>query len=148
ARVAIECDDSEAFKHNYDRCWEHYGGGAAPQLNARLEKLITAARRRKLAGAAQHEEQTLAAVSPEHVRSELARAHGQPERAGRALALLLEATGAVAGHLYGIRAADIERLASHAAAEPGARLEEMLRRFLRAESDEDRTLAVDEIANM
>jgi hypothetical protein len=145
ARVAVDCDDAPAFMHHYTRCWEQYGSGAYPPLTARLEKLMTAARRKKLAGTTRRGN-SLAVVSVERVRDEMAAAKTKDARAKCALALLLEAAHAQAGHLYGIRDADIEWLASVAAPMPGAELEDMLRSMLREQSDEERTLGVEELS--
>jgi hypothetical protein len=145
ARIAIECGDAEAFKQFFARCWEQYGGGAYPPITARLERMLTAARRKQLVDATQDAAPD-ASAWPERVRAELGQATDAGDRARRALSLLLESSHAISGHLYGIKGAEIELMASHAPAAPEPALEKMLRDFLRAESDEDRTLALDEIA--
>ena len=145
ARIALEAEDTEAFRTHFDQAWIEYGAGAYPPLAARLEKLMTMARRKKLARTVQ-EESTESAFSVKRVRDELARAHGQGERAERALALLMQASQAVAGHLYGIRGVDIELLASHALRPPNAEIEHMIRTFLHGESEEERTLSLHELA--
>jgi hypothetical protein len=143
ARVAVACGDAAAFQRHFQRCWEQYGSGAYPPLTARLEKLRTAARRRKLAG-------TVVEDSPQwsakRVREELSSARSPEERAARALSVLISATHATGGHLYGISSADIVLLASQTAPPPDSTVERELRDFLAAHSDDEQTLGVDEIA--
>jgi hypothetical protein len=146
ARVAVECNDSVAFADYYNRCHEQFGSGAYPPLTARLEKLMTAARRRKLAGTGRHDD-SIRLITPGRVRNELSSVQSAPDRAAHALSLLVEAAKASAGHLYGIRAADLELIASQAAPAPSVELEEMLRAFLRAQSDEERTRGFDELSD-
>jgi hypothetical protein len=146
ARVAVDCDDAAAFSEEYKLCWEQYGSGAYPPLAARLEKLMTAARRRKLANTG-GELATANGITAERVRSELAAAATRSERVALAVSLLVEAAHASAGHLYGIRGADIELLASRGAVAPSAELESMLRGFVRAHSDDERTLGFDQLSN-
>jgi hypothetical protein len=143
ARIAIETPDADSFQDFFDRAWNEYGRGAYPPLAARLEKLITLARRKKLVGAVEQEH-----LSFDRIRGELASAHSPADRAARALSLLLEASQAVAGHLFGISGADVELLASQAANAPSPELEAMVRRFLRKESEDEHTVSLHELAEL
>ncbi len=144
ARVAIECGDAASFEQYYQRCFLDYGAGAYPALTARLEKLRTVARRRQLAGTGRA---TLGrnAVTPHHVREQLAAATTSLERAQRALELLLEATDANGGHLFGVRDGRLELLVSHSIAPASPQLMAALSCYLREQCTEQATVALEDI---
>ncbi|HKP57661.1 MAG TPA: serine/threonine-protein kinase [Polyangiales bacterium] len=147
ARVAIDYGDIEAFAQFFDRCWEQYGSGAYPPLASRLEKLMTAARRRNLTGKETHP--TIKSIVPSvRIHDELASLTNPSERSARALSILVEATGASAGHLYGVDETDFTLMASLNTAAPSSALAARVQRFLHAQSSEERTLDFDELASM
>jgi hypothetical protein len=141
ARVAIECGDAEAFEQCYQRCYLEYGAGMYPALTARLEKLTTAARRRELIGAGA-ESPARGTVTPARVCEQLIAAATSEERAQRALELLLEAADASGGHIFGIRDARLELLASRSAPPPTPQLTAALAHYLREQRTEQATVAL------
>jgi serine/threonine-protein kinase len=140
ARVAIECGDAKGFEQCYRRCYLEYGAGMYPALTARLEKLTTAARRRELIGAGA--ESARGTVTPARVCEQLIAAATSGERAQRALELLLEAAEASGGHIFGIRDARLELLASRSAPPPTSQLMAALGHYLRAQRTEQATVAL------
>jgi hypothetical protein len=144
ARVAIECGDAESFSRHYQRCFLDYGAGAYPALTARLEKLTTAARRRGLIGS-ESATQPRGAVTSHLLHERLTGATTTQERAQCALELLLEAAEAVGGHLFGIRDAKLELLASRSAPPPSPQLEAALASYLREQRTERATVALEDM---
>jgi hypothetical protein len=143
ARVAIVLGDAAAFQAAFARCSEEYGGGKYPPLNARLERLTTEAKRARLDAEGTGEMAPVATMTAARVQRTLAGLLAPEQRAEQALALALEASGAVAGFLYGVRGADIEPLAARApdhSAVPS--IEAMLRSSLLGHGDQERTVAL------
>ena len=141
ARVAIALGDGEGFAAAFASCQEQYGAGKYPPLTSRLEKLVTAARRARLDGLGSDESAFASTLSVGRVLEVLASSSSPEDRARRALTLVLEATGAVAGFLYGVRAAELDALASQVPDQSAVSdVEAMLRQCLAAHADQDHTV--------
>ena len=142
ARIAIVAGDAEAFRDAFATCAEAYGASKGSPLGARLERLTTEARRARLHGVSD-EPVDAGRVTVARVQQELAAQLVPAERAAQALRLVLEASGAIAGFLYGVRAAEIEALADNAPdRDARPEIEAMLRNSMLGDNEQERTVAL------
>jgi hypothetical protein len=102
ARLCLLVRDAAGFEHHFARCRAHYGGALDSPFTASVVRLAADAR----AAGLLHDDTGLpSAVTAQvrRLRRELAACADLRERAECALALLVEAAGACAGRLYGMR---------------------------------------------
>lgn len=144
ARVALARRDEPALRQHAERCAQGYSVGRNAALSARYERLLRDAASAGLPLAAVAEP----AVAPEAeasrardaartVYSRMLTCISPSERAQRGLQLVLEATGAEAGYLFGLRSGKLQAMASTEAADAPADLKAMLDDFVQREFEQD-----------
>jgi serine/threonine protein kinase len=102
ARLCLLVRDAAGFEHHFARCRAHYGGALDSPFTANVVRLAADAR---TAGLLHDDAGLPSAVTAQvrRLRRELAACTDLHERAECALSLLVEAAGASAGRLYGMR---------------------------------------------
>jgi tetratricopeptide (TPR) repeat protein len=135
ARVAIAMRDEAALVRYAELCAREFGAAGNPNASAKYERLM---REAAAAGMVLVTQPARPVVEPEQAAVDAARTvHSRmltcvtpAERAERGLQLLLEATGARTGYLFGLRRGALRWLASGDRTEPSAALIGALHGFL------------------
>jgi hypothetical protein len=147
ARLALLAGDEAGYAHWYEACAAQYGNAVESPFNLNLAHLRADALKAGLDAedaALPRAATLLARAAAQRLRRELAACTDAQERAERALALVLETTGAVGGHLYGAQNGQIALLASaglHPADEALARsVEQVVARV--EQVNEERTVII------
>jgi tetratricopeptide (TPR) repeat protein len=131
ARLALQARDLAGFAEYFQRCRAHFGGTLDSPFTPRVARLVAEARRADLhVDAAELAAQALLQASVQRMRRELGLCADPEERAERALLLLVEATSARAGQLYGWHGGELKLLATTADAAPSERMRSSLLSFI------------------
>jgi Protein kinase domain/AAA ATPase domain len=141
ARHAVLARDRAAFAHYHKAAAETLGHARHPAFSARLEQLADQARSASITPG----EDADAGSSPLQLRDMLGQLTSCPseERAAEALKLLMNATGAAAGHLYMAHEGRLELVASSATRPPPADLGAFLSNYMESAAvTDDRTLDI------
>jgi tetratricopeptide (TPR) repeat protein len=114
AKLALMARDSEGLSRAIERGREHYGVSADSPFTARVARLFAAARTAGLVSEASAAlaERNVVSGAVARLRRELAQCSEVEERAERAVVLLVEMTGALHGHLYGLQNGQLAHLGS------------------------------------
>ena len=115
ARLALLAHDEAGYARYYEACAAHYGDATESPFTLNLAHLRADALKAGLEAedaALPRAATLLARAAAQRLRRELAGCADAQERAERALALVLETTGAIGGHLYGVQNGKVALLAS------------------------------------
>jgi eukaryotic-like serine/threonine-protein kinase len=146
ARIALEMRDEAALRHHANLCAHEYRRGTNPLMGARYEHLI---REAMAAGFELAERPTRHRASVDRLRAaqvaetvygRLLTCIGTQERAHEGLRILLDATGAATGHLFGLRAGKLQLLSSVEQFEESGELVVTLEDYLQRELEADATV--------
>jgi hypothetical protein len=131
ARVALAQRDRAELREHAEQCAHHYRVGKNPGLTAKYERLLREASLAGMPLLTDTQRPLEAGATPADdaertVYSRMLSCISANERAERALQLMLEATGAQAGYLFGLRSGKLEAIASTEPAGAPAGLQSML----------------------
>lgn len=141
ARVAIAARDEASLRRHAELCSKEYSAvHENANLSAKYERLLRAAAAAGMPldaqpGAQAHEQPPQDPART--VYSRMLTCVSPAERSEKGLQLLLEATGASAGHLFGLRSGRLSWLAGGDATEPSAALVRTLETFMQHELEDE-----------
>ncbi|HMI93651.1 MAG TPA: serine/threonine-protein kinase, partial [Polyangiales bacterium] len=147
ARLALLVGDEAGFTRYYEHCASYFGSTSDSPFALNLARLRADARKAGVDdGGAEGPSPSLvlARAVARRLRRELTDCADVRERAERALALVLETTGAPGGHLYSLQHGKVVRVASAGASPPQDALTDAIARYMTRfdQVNEDHTAVV------